>query len=110
MARKPSRVAAKKKPPADKGKSKKNPSAAKMKKAEQDFLAVMKKLAADRGIELHALIPTAKPKKKRKKAKSAPKYRHPDDASKTWTGRGRTPAWAKPYKDAGTLEKIEIAD
>lgn len=24
---------------------------------------------------------------------SAPKYRNPDDASQTWTGRGRKPTW-----------------
>ncbi|WP_262966414.1 H-NS histone family protein [Methylobacter psychrophilus] len=30
-----------------------------------------------------------------------PKYRHPDDHSKTWTGRGRVPIWMKELFDKG---------
>ena len=36
-----------------------------------------------------------------KRTKSAPKYVHPDDPSKTWTGQGRRPAWIKEHIDAG---------
>ncbi len=32
---------------------------------------------------------------------SVPKYRNPDDASQTWTGRGRQPAWYKDARAAG---------
>ena len=28
-----------------------------------------------------------------KGSKVEPKYRNPDDASQTWTGRGKPPAW-----------------
>ncbi len=30
-----------------------------------------------------------------------PKYRHPDDASMTWTGRGRKPRWVDECLNAG---------
>ena len=35
--------------------------------------------------------------KGKRKAKAPAKYRNPSDASQTWSGRGRQPAW---YKDA----------
>lgn len=39
----------------------------------------------------------------------AAKYRHPDDHSKTWSGRGRRPAWVTEWLDAGrSLEELEI--
>ncbi len=31
-----------------------------------------------------------------------PKYRHPEDASMTWTGRGRRPRWVDECINAGT--------
>lgn len=31
-----------------------------------------------------------------------PKYRHPENPSLTWSGRGRQPAWFKEAIDAGT--------
>ncbi|MDN0074003.1 H-NS histone family protein [Crenobacter sp. SG2303] len=37
------------------------------------------------------------------------KYRNPDDASQTWSGRGRKPAWVQQYVDAGfKLEDLAI--
>ena len=44
-----------------------------------------------------------------KRAKVAPKYRNPNDANQTWTGRGISPAWVKALKDAGTLDTALIA-
>lgn len=39
----------------------------------------------------------------------APKYRNPDDASETWTGRGRKPRWVEAFLDAGNnLEDVAI--
>jgi DNA-binding protein H-NS len=37
--------------------------------------------------------------------KVAPKYRNPNDASETWTGRGVKPKWLKALTDAG--RKVE---
>ncbi len=42
-----------------------------------------------------------KPAPKTSKAKSKPKYANPDDASQTWSGRGRQPAWYKKAIDGG---------
>lgn len=38
---------------------------------------------------------------KNSKTVNPPKYRHPKDPNKTWTGRGRQPAWIKEALDAG---------
>lgn len=39
----------------------------------------------------------------------APKYRHPQDPSLTWTGRGRKPAWLVQLLEAGSsLEQVAI--
>jgi DNA-binding protein H-NS len=37
-----------------------------------------------------------------------PKYRHPTDPRKTWSGRGRKPQWIKEAEEQGTLEKLAI--
>lgn len=39
--------------------------------------------------------------KKAKKAPAAPKYKNPDNASETWSGRGRQPVWFKTALAAG---------
>jgi DNA-binding protein H-NS len=39
----------------------------------------------------------------------AAKYQNPNDASQTWSGRGRQPAWVAQQLAAGkTLESLEI--
>ena len=44
-----------------------------------------------------------------KRAPAAPKYRNPDDAAQTWSGRGRQPAWFKEAIAKGTdPKKLEI--
>jgi DNA-binding protein H-NS len=53
--------------------------------------------------------PIAAKKASGNRAKVAPKYRHPDDASKTWTGRGKSPLWVQALKDAGILDSALIA-
>lgn len=43
------------------------------------------------------------------KTVSPPKYKHPENPSKTWTGRGRQPAWIKEgLADGKTLEDFAI--
>ncbi|OQS31876.1 H-NS histone family protein [Chromobacterium haemolyticum] len=37
------------------------------------------------------------------------KYRHPDDSSLTWSGRGRKPTWVQAWIDGGkALEELAI--
>jgi len=39
----------------------------------------------------------------------APRYRHPDDASLTWTGRGKRPSWVNDWVAAGkSLDDLEV--
>ncbi len=49
----------------------------------------------------------AKPAKKPVK----PKYRNPDNADQTWTGRGRKPEWVAAWlKDGKELAELAIAE
>ena len=50
-----------------------------------------------------------KPSETRKKAKAAAKFANPDNASETWSGRGRQPAWYKTaVSDGKSPESMEI--
>jgi DNA-binding protein H-NS len=48
------------------------------------------------------------PKPSHKKSFPKPKYFNPANKSQVWTGRGRTPEWAKEFKAAGTLYQYLI--
>jgi len=46
---------------------------------------------------------------RRTRKPAAPKYANPEDASQTWTGRGRRPRWVLAALDAGkSLEDLAI--
>lgn len=68
-------------------------------------------LAAAKGFSLEELVG---PGRKvggatRKGGKVLPKYRHPDDANITWTGRGRKPAWIAEWLSQGkSLDKLSV--
>jgi DNA-binding protein H-NS len=50
------------------------------------------------------IAPAAKPS-----SSAPPKYRHPEDATKTWTGRGKRPGWLTALlAQCNTLEELEI--
>lgn len=76
-----------------------------LQKARQEILSI-----ADRiGVPIDALLLTST-KDKKQRNKVAVQYRHPDDASKEWTGRGRQPKWIKEFVDAGgSLEQLRLA-
>lgn len=85
--------------------------------AEKDkkaALAAAEKAAAAHGFSLSEITGEAAPAKKRKaktghKTISAPKYKNPADATQTWTGKGRQPAWFKDALASGTTpEALEI--
>lgn len=39
----------------------------------------------------------------------AARYRNPDDASQTWTGRGRQPKWVKEWVESGkSLDMLHV--
>jgi DNA-binding protein H-NS len=62
-------------------------------------LAALEAKAREMGFSLSEL--TGAPQGKAKRKPAAPKYRHPDDASITWTGKGRQPAWFKTAVTSG---------
>jgi DNA-binding protein H-NS len=62
-------------------------------------LAALEAKAKEMGFSLSEL--TGAPQGKTKRKPAAPKYRHPDDASITWTGKGRQPAWFKTAVTSG---------
>jgi DNA-binding protein H-NS len=47
----------------------------------------------------------------RKGSHQKPKYRNPDEPSKTWSGRGRSPTWVRRLLAAGkTMEDLRALD
>ena len=56
-----------------------------------EALAAVEAKAAEMGFSLNELTGAAKTKG----TKSAPKYCHPENPAKTWTGKGRQPNWVK---------------
>ena len=71
----------------------------------KEALAAVEAKAAEMGFSLSELTGGAKTKG----AKSAPKYCHPENPDKTWTGKGRQPNWVKNALGAGkTLEDLLI--
>ena len=71
-------------------------------------IAEMRVLAVARGFNYDELVGAKTevatlPKKPRKPV--AVKYRHPQDASLTWTGRGRRPAWVAQWEGSGQARK-----
>ena len=73
---------------------------------KKEVLAQMKALAAS--IDVSFEIKEGK-KSLRKGLKVPPKYRHPNDPSKEWTGRGMQPGWVRGLIGEGySLEQIAI--
>ncbi|WP_373356101.1 H-NS family nucleoid-associated regulatory protein [Pseudoroseicyclus sp. CXY001] len=65
--------------------------------------------AAEHGYSLSELTSGAAPKAKKTGSKSPAKYRNPSDASMTWTGKGRRPAWIREAQENGVdISKFEI--
>ena len=62
-------------------------------------------LAEEAGLTLDDVIGGRRGPAGRSKSSAAVKYRHPEDSSLTWTGRGRRPRWLEGVKD---VEKFKI--
>ena len=70
-------------------------------------------IASKRGYSLRDLIGKAprsvKGKKTRTRKPVAVKYRHPEQANLTWTGRGRKPHWVTKWLEEGrTMETLAV--
>ncbi len=67
----------------------------------------IEKMAADAGFGINDLFGTGRSSTKGRTV--APKYANPDNASETWTGRGRKPKWLVAKLEKGQpLEKFLI--
>jgi len=64
-------------------------------KAREQILAIAQSV----GMPLKELMATAG--RGSKGATVAVRYRHPQDSSQQWTGRGRQPKWVKEWVDGG---------
>ena len=74
-------------------------------KRRQEALAAVQAAAKEKGFTLADLVGNSKPQA----VKAPPKYRHPENPSVTWSGRGRQPAWIKEALAAGkSLEEFAI--
>ncbi|WP_299587701.1 H-NS histone family protein [uncultured Tateyamaria sp.] len=72
----------------------------------KEALTAVEAKAAEMGFSLSELTGGAKPKG----SKAAPKYCHPENPAKTWTGRGRQPNWVKDALANGkNLDDLLIA-
>jgi DNA-binding protein H-NS len=67
----------------------------------KDARAAVAEKAKELGFSLEELVSDAG-KGKGIKVVAPAKYRHPDNSSMTWTGRGRQPTWFKEAIEAGT--------
>jgi DNA-binding protein H-NS len=66
----------------------------------KEVLAQLKELAASINVSVE-ILESDKKAPVRKGNPVPVKYRHPDDAEKTWTGRGVMPTWLKTLVDSG---------
>ena len=71
------------------------------------------KLAKEYGVPVSSLIEEVEAKQPRRKKtlksvkKVPPKFRHPEDTSLTWSGRGMKPKWMTPLLENGfSLEDL----
>ena len=80
----------------------------KREKAEKrNAIKAIRELAEARGFSLDELLEDKPVRAQR--SKGVAKYRNPADASQTWTGRGRKPAWVLEWLAAGkSIDKLAI--
>ena len=60
--------------------------------------AALEEKARELGVSLEAILGS---KPSRVSSSAAPKYRNPENASLTWSGRGRTPKWIADHEANG---------
>lgn len=62
-------------------------------------------IARQKGFTLSELSATSR----KRKSTAAPKYRHPENPSITWSGRGRRPKWiAEALENGKSLDDLRI--
>ena len=73
---------------------------------KKDAAQKIRELAESAGLSVEI---SASEKAKRTRRKLPPKYRHPDDPEKTWSGIGAKPKWLRAFEQQGRkLEEFKI--
>lgn len=73
-------------------------------KAREQILAIAQSV----GMPLKDLIGNGA-KAAKQPGSVAVRYRHPDNSSQQWTGRGRQPKWVKEWVDGGkSIDKLRV--
>jgi DNA-binding protein H-NS len=82
---------------------------------QREALKAAEKAAAEFGFSLSDLakgkapVAAGKPKKKKPKKPAVARFANPEDATQTWTGKGRQPFWFKKAVEGGaTPDSLEI--
>ena len=77
-----------------------------LQKAREQILAIAQSV----GVPIKDLLATGGRGGNSSKGNSvAVRYRHPDNASQQWTGRGRHPKWVKEWVEGGkSLDKLRV--
>jgi len=77
-----------------------------LQKAREQILAIAQSV----GVPLKDLLATGGRGANSSKGNTvAVRYRHPDNASQQWTGRGRQPKWVKEWVEGGkSLDKLRV--
>jgi len=77
------------------------------KREKAEVLKAVEALAAEHGFKLGELLDSTPAKKERSPV--AVKYRHPENAELSWTGRGRQPKWLVEFlANGGSLEQLGV--
>lgn len=75
----------------------------------REALREAKQIAEQYGFALDDLV-GGTAKAKGRTSKGAVRFRHPDDNSKTWSGRGRKPVWVKEWEAEGnSVDELRVA-
>lgn len=79
------------------------------KQDQKEALQEAKKVAERYGFSLTDLV-GAPAKGSKSSGKGTVRFRHPEDPSKTWSGRGRKPGWVKDWEAQGRdLDELRAA-
>ena len=65
----------------------------------KEALDAIEAVAREKGYSLSEL--TGAMPSKRSHTQAPAKYKHPENPAKTWSGRGRQPAWVKEHLESG---------
>lgn len=64
-------------------------------------LKEIRDMVAKRGFSMKDILDKNEAGRRASRAKAEVKYRHPQNADLTWTGRGRQPLWMSAYLEQG---------